>query len=119
MTIRHLILPDGTNYSIMRTMGMKSIRQLRGLTQEHLAEMAGVSQAAISRAEKLDDSVTMGMYKSIASALNVDVSELFIDDRKKDELALLEVFRRLSPDRQKGWMEMARIALGDPDKQGS
>lgn len=93
-------------------MNIKRIRQLRGLTQVELSEMSGMTQPTVSRAEKADDGVTLGNFKAIAEALNVRLADLFADERSISEQVILETYRRLPPDRQRGWEEMARIALG-------
>jgi transcriptional regulator with XRE-family HTH domain len=94
-------------------MNIAQIRRSRGLTQTDLADMTHLTQPTISRAERGDDSTTMATLTGIASALDVPLSELFISDRSAIEVELLRVFRQLSPDRQKGWLEMARVAMQD------
>lgn len=100
------------------TEGMKisDLRKARSLTQIDLAEMTASTQPTISRAENMDDGATLGTYKAIAAALNVPLADLFTEDRTKVEQALLDAFRRLSPDRQRGWLDMATLALGDQPK---
>lgn len=51
-----------------RAMNIRTIRRARGLTQVDLAEMTNIAQATISRAEKGEDGVTLGNFKSIAAA---------------------------------------------------
>jgi transcriptional regulator with XRE-family HTH domain len=89
-------------------MNITAIRRLRGLTQVDLADMTQISQATISRAENGDDGTTLGCYRNIASALGVPLADLFIEDRRQSEQDLLETFRKLTPERQTGWLEMAR-----------
>lgn len=94
-------------------MNIARIRKAKGLNQTQLAEMAGVTQPTVSRAEKADDSVTLGNFKAIASALNVQLADLFSDGRTSAEQAILEAYRQLPPDRQKGWQDMLAVALSD------
>lgn len=56
---------------------LKHLRNLRGLTQEQLAEKADVNQATISKIEKGTANFTMEMIQKIAAALNVSPAELF------------------------------------------
>lgn len=94
-------------------MNIENLRRLRGLTQTDLAEMADVTQPTISRAEKGDEGSTIGIYNKIAAALNVSLSDLFADNRLKAENELLAAFRQLPQDRQKGWLDMARMAVAE------
>ena len=60
--------------------GMKNVRTLRlarGLTQAQLAELAGVNQATISKAERGEMNTTMETIVAIANALRVEPVELF------------------------------------------
>jgi transcriptional regulator with XRE-family HTH domain len=93
-------------------MNISRLRKAKGLTQNDLAEMTGITQASISRAENGDDGVTLGNYKSIAAALNVRLSDLFADNRSAVEQAILTAYRELPPDRQKGWQDALGIAEG-------
>ena len=96
-----------------RRMNIENLRRLRGLNQIDLAEMAQLSQPAISRAEKGDDGVTLRNYRKISAALNVPLAELFKEDRTKSENELLEMYRQLPADRQGLWLEMSRTFARD------
>lgn len=87
------------------------IRRQRGLTQAELAHMIGVEQPTISRLEKGSEAVTLRLLKQVADALGVNVAEFFLDDRDAQEQALLDLYRSLPPDRQRGWLDMARALL--------
>lgn len=97
----------------MSSMNLANIRKLRGLTQIDLAEMIDVTQPTISRAERGDDGTTLGTYRACAEVLGVTLSDLFADDRRDIEVKLLDFFRKLPPDRQQGWVDIARATLGD------
>lgn len=92
-------------------MNISTIRKRRGLTQVDLAELTKLTQPTISRAERGDDSSTLATLKSIAAALDVELSDLFREDRTTLEDELVAVFRQLPPERQRGWLDMARVAL--------
>lgn len=49
-------------------MNIRAIRRSRGLTQIQLSELSYLGQSTVSRAEKGDDGVTLGNFKSIAAA---------------------------------------------------
>ena len=91
---------------------IERIRKIRGLTQGDLAEMVGVKQPHISRIEKGDDGPPLRLFAAIADALHVSLSDLFADDRSDLETILVAAFRRLSPDRQQGWVDLAQDAAG-------
>lgn len=88
-------------------MNLKRIRQLKGLTQRDLAEMAGLEQPTVSKIEQGYDGVTLRTLNRIADALDISLLELLGEDRSAAEKAIIAAFRRLSPDRQRGWLDMA------------
>jgi transcriptional regulator with XRE-family HTH domain len=94
-------------------MNIAGLRKRLGLTQTDLADMTKLTQPTISRAERGDDGTTMATLASIAAALQVPLGDLFLSDRSPTENELLQLFRRLPPDRQKGWIDMARLAEKD------
>ena len=94
-----------------------TLRKLRGLSQTQLAELVGTSQPHISRIERGDDGITLGMFRDVATALGVSVADLFADDRAESERVVLEAFRQLSDERQQGWIDMAKAAIAEPRRQ--
>lgn len=59
---------------------LKGYRTKNGMTQNTLAERLDVTQSAISKYEKNWRTVKNSTILQIASALNVDPMELFLDD---------------------------------------
>ncbi len=98
-------------------MNIENIRRLRNLTQEDVADMVESSQPTIGRAEKLYPGTTIRLYLKIADALNVPLSDLFLEDRTISEAVLVDAFRRLSPERKQGWLDMARTVHASPDSE--
>lgn len=96
-------------------MSIEKIRSARALNQVELAELAGVSQATLSRAENLDDGTTLRTMRAIAGALGVPLRDLF-DDRPEAERVLIEVFRQLPQDRQELWLQMSRTFAQSPSQ---
>jgi len=92
-----------------------NLRAARKLKQNQLAELADVAQPPISRLENGDEGVTLKVVNRVATALNVPVWELFADPRTEAERLLLDVFRRLPPDRQAGWIDLAQSVLDQPE----
>lgn len=97
-------------------MSLERIRRERELSQEDLAEMAGVKQSTISKIERGNDGVTLRVLKQLAGALKVDVTDLLTDDRTAAETALIRAFRNLPADRQQGWLDLAVALVRDEDK---
>ena len=55
---------------------MKSLRRLRAMSQEELAEESGVARATISRIERGETGAHGRTLRRLAAALGVDVAEL-------------------------------------------
>lgn len=85
------------------------IRERAGLNQAELAEMIGSTQPHISKIERGSIGIPILKFAQIAKALNVEIADLFSDDRTQSEKLLIEAFRTLSKDRQMGWLDMARL----------
>lgn len=90
------------------------LREKRGLKQGELADLAGVKQPHISRLENGVEGVTLGVIIRVADALGVPVWQLFADQDGANERLLVDVFRQLPPERQAGWLDMARAIADQP-----
>ena len=55
---------------------LRRLRHAKGMTQEELAEKAGLSSRHIGAVERADDSASITVLGQIANALEVDASEL-------------------------------------------
>lgn len=76
-----LVLPQhmSKKTSSIVTFG-KIIRELRksqGLTQEDLADKAGVHRTYIGMIERGEKNITLSNIEKLASALNIPISEIF------------------------------------------
>jgi len=116
--VKHEYLPHGFEVAGRAVhhgaMNLVRYRKLRGLTQTDLAEIVGVTQPTVSRAERGDEGITLGTYRACAEALGVSLIDLLADERTAAEKLLLDAFRRLSPARQQGWVDLAQaVVLGD------
>jgi transcriptional regulator with XRE-family HTH domain len=100
-------LAEGTPMRHTQDMNIDTIRKLRGLNQEQLADMAGISQGHVSRAEKGEDGVTLGKLKAIAAALRVPLEDLF-HDRSRTEAEIVQMYRRLPAEQRAVWLELSR-----------
>jgi transcriptional regulator with XRE-family HTH domain len=55
---------------------IRKLRELKNLTQEHVANGIGISQGAYSRMELGDSEITFGKLEKIASILNMKPEEI-------------------------------------------
>ena len=80
---------------------MKNVRALRiarNLTQVQLAELAGVNQATVSKAERGEMNITMNNIIALAAALQVEPVELFdLPDLQRRALAAISA---IDPERR-------------------
>lgn len=76
---------------------VRRFRNDRGLTQEQLGELAGISSTYISKVERLVSSPTLDIIVKIAEALDVSPAKLFDD---LDIESLLYVYTDLDPSSQ-------------------
>lgn len=69
----------------------KRIIQLRercGMTQNGLAERAGVSQTHLRRVELGQADITIGHLQLLCDAMNITLKDFFCEDGEGDELAI-------------------------------
>ena len=76
-----------------------SLRQQCGLTQNGLAEKAGVSQSHLRRFELGQADITISHLGLLCDAMNVSLKEFFDDTSSEDELEV--VLSKLSPKQKK------------------
>jgi len=57
---------------------IKEVRENKGMTQEMLAEKAGINQKMISRYERGEQEPTAGKLEALAAALGVQPGDLFV-----------------------------------------
>lgn len=91
-------------YSVAFPERLASARKARGLTQEGLGEMAGLTKLQIHRYERGTSQPTLDALKRLALALNISLDELvFESDERKPSGELLLLFEgvsRLDPGEQ-------------------
>ena len=59
---------------------LKMYRQMRGMTQEQLAEIVGVRRETIMRLEKAQYNPSLKLAVDISRALGVQIEEIFVFD---------------------------------------
>ena len=71
------------------------LREKCGLTQNGLAERAGVSQTHLRRVELGQADITVGHLQLLCDAMSISIQEFFEEESRSDEIAA--AFSRLSP----------------------
>ena len=71
------------------------LREKCGLTQNGLAERAGVSQTHLRRVELGQADITVGHLQLLCDAMNISLQEFFREEFNADEMAV--AFSKLSP----------------------
>lgn len=72
-----------------------SLRERCGLTQNGLAERAGVSQTHLRRVELGQADITVGHLQLLCDAMGISIEEFFSEEGNTDEIAI--AFSKLSP----------------------
>ena len=72
-----------------------SLRERCGLTQNGLAEKAGVSQTHLRRVELGQADMTIGHLQLLCDAMSISMQEFFKEETDSDEIAA--AFSKLSP----------------------
>ena len=76
-----------------------SLRQQCGLTQNGLAERAGVSQSHLRRVELGQADITVSHLELLCDAMSISLKEFFNEAANEDEIAV--AFSKLSPKQKK------------------
>ena len=71
------------------------LRERCGLTQNGLAERAGVSQTHLRRVELGQADITIGHLQLLCDAMSISIQDFFQDESNSDEIAV--AFSKLSP----------------------
>jgi len=95
-----------------RALNLTRIRKAKGLTQIDLAEAMGVTQSTVSRMERGDEGCALELFGRAATVLGVSLEDMFSEDRSAAEAELVSFFRSLPSDRQRRWLELAKVASG-------
>ena len=72
-----------------------ALRERCGLTQNGLAEKAGVSQTHLRRVELGQSDITVGHLQLLCDAMSISIKEFFDEESNADEIA--NAFSKLSP----------------------
>lgn len=99
-------------------MNLRAIRERKGLTQAQLADMVGVNQSTINRAEKMDQTAKLATYIKCAEVLGVTLADIFSDNRTAAELALIAAYRGASPEKRAILEGLVHLVETAPRQQG-
>ena len=72
-----------------------ALREQCGLTQNGLAEKAGVSQTHLRRVELGQADITIGHLQLLCDAMSISIQDFFKEEPESDEIA--NAFSKLSP----------------------
>jgi transcriptional regulator with XRE-family HTH domain len=72
-----------------------SLREQCGLTQNGLAEKAGVSQSHLRRVELGQADITIGHLQLLCDAMSISIQDFFKDEPDSDKMSV--AFSKLSP----------------------
>lgn len=97
---------------------IKSIRQLKGMTQEELAERTNLSLPCISRLENEKSMVSIEKLWTIAQALNTDLGLILCDyinnnTSSPEENEILSKFQALGNEQKKSVLAFVDILYKD------
>ncbi|RAP39391.1 hypothetical protein BYZ73_20795 [Rhodovulum viride] len=93
---------------------IKELREGKRLSQQQLAEMAGLSRSQLSEIENERKPANTLRLTSIARALNVTVEELFTSDPAESyKKEILDLMREMAPEDREALIRYAR-AMASP-----
>lgn len=76
-----------------------ALREKCRLSQNALAERAGVSQTHLRRVERGEADITIGHLELLCDAMNVSLNDFFYEEKEKDELSA--ALSKLTPKQKK------------------
>ena len=79
------------------------LREQCGLTQNGLAEWAGVSQSHLRRVELGESDITVGHLQLLCDAMGITIRDFFNEDSVQDEISV--ALSKLSPKQKKLLLE--------------
>lgn len=77
MSISKLVSSDARRLFAKR---LRQIRQVKGLSQEALADLAGLHRTYVGSVERSERNVSIDNMERLAKALEVDIAELLRDE---------------------------------------
>ena len=103
-------MKSGTDVGEVLARGIARLRSQRGLTQERLAEMVGISVPFVAKLEQGAKAPSLATISDICRALGVRASELFAAgeaaraEPSKPELEIVRVLNKVPADRRRAFV---------------
>lgn len=92
---------------------LKKWRKYRdNITQERLADRAGISQGMISQLENGDSDFTGGLLDVLADALSCEPADLIMRDPTDPE-GIWSIWDRIKPEQRKMAIDMLKVLAGE------
>ena len=109
-----------TKENLMVTVGnnLRAYRLLRNMTQEKLAELAGVSTSFCANIERGKKGISIFVLRDFADALGITANDLLYDGNTDKRIDNITVLLRNKPDQFLSWIEKI-VSLSDEDFRGS
>jgi transcriptional regulator with XRE-family HTH domain len=87
---------------------LKALRERRGLSQEQLAEAAGISRPHLARLETAKQDPTLSTIEKLAKALKVKAADLLKEERRDAMVTAVKEY-----DLRRGHIELVDRGTGD------
>jgi transcriptional regulator with XRE-family HTH domain len=91
---------------------LRAVRRQRGLTLESLAEQTGLTKSYLSKIERRQSTPSIAVALKLASALDVDVAQLFSDDSAADLKITVDRASDRSRNNHERYVALAPAVLG-------
>ena len=85
---------------------IKDLREAENLSQNALADKAGISQSHLRRVELGQSGISIDHLQIICDALNINICEFFEPTRESDELSI--ALSKLSPKQKSRLLEFIK-----------
>src|SRR5262249_35688349 len=91
---------------------LRAVRRQRGLTLESLAEQTGLTKSYLSKIERRQSTPSIAVALKLASALDVDVAQLFSDDSAADHKITVDRASNRNAGNHERYVALAPTVLG-------
>jgi len=89
---------------------VKLKREKKDLTQEQLSELTGINRIMIGRIERQNYIPSISQFESLANALEIDITDMFIEKQEKNSFVALQS-EALSENEKKGVEQLFSMML--------
>ncbi|MDJ0628546.1 MAG: helix-turn-helix transcriptional regulator [Rhodobacter sp.] len=89
---------------------LAQFRDLKGWSQKDLADIVGLNQSTIQRAETEHPSAKLATYKKCADVLGVSLCDIFCEQRSDLEAAVLKILSEIPSERHQEVLALFQLA---------